>query len=99
MRAKVVTIGDEILIGQIIDTNSVFITKQLIKIGIEVKKIVSIGDTKQEIFNMLKDSCNVFDFVILTGGLGPTPDDLTTQAVATATLILKLGAAPRALSA
>lgn len=80
MRAKVVTIGDEILIGQIIDTNSVFITKQLIKIGIEVKKIVSIGDTKQEIFNMLKDSCNVFDLVILTGGLGPTNDDITKEA-------------------
>jgi len=80
MKAKIVTIGDEILIGQIIDTNSVFISKQLIRIGFEVKKIVSIGDTKEEILKTLEDSLGVYDLVILTGGLGPTNDDITKEA-------------------
>ena len=80
MKAKIVTIGDEILIGQIIDTNSVFICKQLIRIGFEVKKIVSIGDTKEEILKTLEDSLGVYDLVILTGGLGPTNDDITKEA-------------------
>ena len=80
MKAKIVTIGDEILIGQIIDTNSVFISKQLIRIGFEVKKIISIGDTKEEILKTLEDSLGVYDLVILTGGLGPTNDDITKEA-------------------
>ena len=80
MKAKIVTIGDEILIGQIIDTNSVFISKQLIRIGFEVKKIVSIGDTKEEILKTLEDSLGFYDLVILTGGLGPTNDDITKEA-------------------
>ena len=80
MKAKIVTIGDEILIGQIIDTNSVFISKQLIRIGFEVKKIVSIGDTIEEILKTLEDSLGVYDLVILTGGLGPTNDDITKEA-------------------
>ena len=80
MKAKIVTIGDEILIGQIIDTNSVFISKQLIRIGFEVKKIVSIGDTKEEILKTLQDSQGFYDLVILTGGLGPTNDDITKEA-------------------
>ena len=80
MKAKIVTIGDEILIGQIIDTNSVFISKQLIRIGFEVKKIVSIGDTKEEILKTLEDSLDFYDLVILTGGLGPTNDDITKEA-------------------
>ena len=50
MNAHIITIGDEILIGQIIDTNSAFISKELIKIGIEVTKIVSIGDSKKAIY-------------------------------------------------
>ena len=80
MKAVIVTIGDEILIGQIIDTNSVFISKQLIKIGFEVKKIVSIGDSKEEILKTLRESAGVYDLVILTGGLGPTNDDITKEA-------------------
>jgi nicotinamide-nucleotide amidase len=77
MNAHIITIGDEILIGQIIDTNSAFISKELIKIGIEVTKIVSIGDSKKAILSSLKDSQNNCDIVIITGGLGPTNDDIT----------------------
>lgn len=80
MKAHIITIGDEILIGQIIDTNSAFISKELIKIGIEVIKIVSIGDTKEEILSSLKDAQNIYDIVIITGGLGPTNDDITKDA-------------------
>jgi nicotinamide-nucleotide amidase len=79
LRAHIITIGDEILIGQIIDTNSAFISKELIKIGIEVSKIISIGDSKKEILSSLKNSCNKCDIVIITGGLGPTNDDITKE--------------------
>ena len=80
MKAHIITIGDEILIGQILDTNSAFISKELLKIGIEVTKIVSIGDSKQEILLSLKNAQNNYDIVIITGGLGPTNDDITKDA-------------------
>ena len=77
--AKIITIGDEILIGQIVDTNSTFISKQLINIGVEVKEILSISDEKDSILNALDNSLNKFDIVITTGGLGPTNDDITKE--------------------
>ena len=77
--AKIITIGDEILIGQIVDTNSTFISKQLINIGIEVSEILSISDEKESILNALNNSLNKFDIVITTGGLGPTNDDITKE--------------------
>jgi len=77
--AKIITIGDEILIGQIVDTNSTFISKQLMNIGIEVNEILSISDEKSSIFNALDNSLNKFDIVITTGGLGPTNDDITKE--------------------
>ena len=77
--AKIITIGDEILIGQIVDTNSTFISKQLINIGIEVNEILSISDEKESILNALGNSLNKFDIVITTGGLGPTNDDITKE--------------------
>ena len=64
MKALIVTIGDEILIGQIIDTNSTFISKELLKIGIEVSKIISIGDNKKQIVNNLRSAQNNYDIVI-----------------------------------
>ena len=64
--AKIITIGDEILIGQIVDTNSTFISKQLINIGIEVSEILSISDEKESILNALNNSLNKFDIVITT---------------------------------
>ena len=77
MKATIVTIGDEILIGQIIDTNSGYIAKALDRIGIENHELLSISDNKQHILETLEKLQNKVDFVIITGGLGPTKDDIT----------------------
>ena len=77
MKATIVTIGDEILIGQIIDTNSAFIAKTLDKIGVEINEMISISDNKQHILNTFVTLQNTVDLVIITGGLGPTKDDIT----------------------
>lgn len=77
MKATIVTIGDEILIGQIIDTNSGFIAKSLDKIGIEIHEMISISDDKKHILNTFEKLQNSVDLVIITGGLGPTKDDIT----------------------
>ena len=79
MKAAIVTIGDEILIGQIVDTNSGFIAKSLNKIGIEVNEMLSISDDKTHILDSLSNLQNKFDLVIITGGLGPTKDDITKK--------------------
>lgn len=77
MKAELITIGDEILIGQIINTNAVFLAKELNKIGIEIAQITSISDQKEHIIEALDASAKRAEVVILTGGLGPTKDDLT----------------------
>jgi nicotinamide-nucleotide amidase len=77
MKAAVVTIGDEILIGQIVDTNSAFIAKALDKIGIGVYETRSISDEGQHILDTLAYFQDKVDVVLLTGGLGPTKDDVT----------------------
>ncbi|SEM04123.1 nicotinamide-nucleotide amidase [Maribacter orientalis] len=77
MLAEIITIGDEILIGQIVDTNSVFIAKELNKIGISVYQITSIQDDKEHILNAFSDAAKRVDVVLVTGGLGPTKDDIT----------------------
>ena len=83
MNAEIITIGDEILIGQIVDTNSQFIGQQLNKIGVSVYQVTSIQDDKQHILNALKEAQERVDIVILTGGLGPTKDDITKKTIAT----------------
>ena len=77
MLAEIITIGDEILIGQIVDTNSAFIATELNKIGIDVYQISSVSDEKQHILNALAEAQSRVDLVIVTGGLGPTKDDIT----------------------
>lgn len=77
MLAEIITIGDEILIGQIVDTNSAFIAAELNKIGISVYQITSVQDEKKHILNALGDAKSRVDIVIVTGGLGPTKDDIT----------------------
>ncbi len=82
MKAEIITIGDEILIGQIVDTNSQWIGQQLNKIGVSVYQITSIQDDKQHILNAFKEAQERVDIVIITGGLGPTKDDITKKTIA-----------------
>ena len=79
MKATIVTIGDEILIGQIVDTNSGFIAKSLDKIGVEINEMLSISDNKNHILDTFAKLQNTVDLVIITGGLGPTKDDITKK--------------------
>lgn len=82
MKAEIITIGDEILIGQIVDTNSQWIAKELNKIGVAVYQITSIQDDQQHILNAFKEAQDRVDIVIITGGLGPTKDDITKKTIA-----------------
>ncbi len=79
MKAAIVTIGDEILIGQIVDTNSAFIAKSLDIIGVQTHEMISISDDKQHILDTFTKYQNKVDFVLITGGLGPTKDDITKK--------------------
>ncbi len=75
--ASVITIGDELLIGQVIDTNSAWMAVELIKIGIWLRRTVSVGDVKNDILNVLDEEGKNSDIILITGGLGPTADDIT----------------------
>lgn len=77
MQAEIITIGDEILIGQIVDTNSQWMAKKLNEIGVSVRQITSIQDKKEHILKALSQAQKKANIVILTGGLGPTNDDVT----------------------
>ena len=79
MKAAIVTVGDEILIGQIVDTNSSYIAKALDKIGIGVHEMLSVSDNKEHITDTLTKLQDKVDVVVLTGGLGPTKDDITKK--------------------
>jgi len=81
VNAAIITIGDELLIGQTIDTNSAFIAQQLNKIGIWMKRRIAIGDVKEEILRSIKEQSEDCDVIIITGGLGPTADDITKPAL------------------
>ena len=82
IKATIITIGDEILIGQIVDTNSVSIAKKLNTLGITVNEKISIGDTASQITQTLERSLEQSQVVIITGGLGPTKDDITKHTLA-----------------
>ncbi|RUT79897.1 competence/damage-inducible protein A [Ancylomarina longa] len=79
MQAEIITIGDEILIGQIVDSNSAWMAKELNKNGISIAKIASISDQQSEIVAALQDSLERVPLVFITGGLGPTNDDITKK--------------------
>ena len=79
MKATIVTIGDEILIGQIVDSNSSYIAKALDKIGIATHEMLSISDDKEHILTTFQKLQNKIDVVLITGGLGPTKDDITKK--------------------
>src|SRR5450432_2651656 len=76
-QATIITIGDELLIGQVIDTNSAWMAQQLNKAGIRVARRVAVGDVWDEIWNTLDEESVHADIILITGGLGPTADDIT----------------------
>lgn len=82
IQAEIITIGEELLIGQVIDTNSAWISQQLNLIGISVAQITSISDKKEQIINTLTETINRSKIVLITGGLGPTKDDITKHTLA-----------------
>lgn len=77
INASIITIGDELLIGQTIDTNSAFIAQELNKIGVWVRRRVAVGDDYKEIWQALDEESRDSQIIIMTGGLGPTADDIT----------------------
>ena len=82
MKADIITIGDEILIGQIVDTNSVWMAQRLGEIGLSVRRKYSIGDRREEIVSAVEESLKASEVVLITGGLGPTKDDITKKVLA-----------------
>ncbi len=82
MNAKIITIGDEILIGQIVDTNSTYIAKALNDIGFRISEKLSVGDQAHAIMQSISNALNNNDLVVVTGGLGPTKDDITKLTLA-----------------
>jgi len=82
MLAEIITIGDEILIGQIVDTNSAWMAQKLNQQGIRIKQISSVSDDQQHILNALAEAASRADIIFITGGLGPTKDDITKQTLA-----------------
>ncbi len=82
MKSQIITIGDEILIGQIVDTNAAYISRALNSVGIAVTERLSIGDDRDRIVEALDTSLAQSDLVVITGGLGPTKDDITKKTLA-----------------
>lgn len=80
--AEIITIGDELLIGQVVDTNSAWLGKQLSDLGIRVKQITSVSDDEQHIVEALDAAQKRVDYILITGGLGPTKDDITKKTLA-----------------
>ena len=83
VNASVITIGDELLIGQTIDTNSAWMAQELNKLGIWVKRRVAVGDVWNEIWNALDEESRQSQIILITGGLGPTADDITKDLLCT----------------
>jgi len=81
MKTEIITIGDEILLGQIVDSNAKFISNKLASVGADIIRITTIGDGDDQIVNTIHEALNRADLVITTGGLGPTDDDLTKYAI------------------
>lgn len=82
MKAIIITIGDEILMGQILDTNSRYIARSLTDIGVEITEILSIPDKRDEIYETVEYAMAEADLILVTGGLGPTKDDVTKKVLA-----------------
>lgn len=81
MKAELISIGDELLIGQVVNTNASWIAQQLNFAGIEVNRIIAIADSENEIFHALDNVSETSEIIIITGGLGPTSDDITKPVI------------------
>ena len=77
MKAEIITIGDELLFGQVVDTNSAWMAQRLNEVGIELYQITSVHDDRQHILTAIEEAFSRADIVLTTGGLGPTKDDIT----------------------
>ncbi len=82
MKTEIISIGDELLIGQVINTNSAWISKQLNLLGFDINRVITISDDASEIKNAITESMQRVDIVLVTGGLGPTKDDITKATLA-----------------
>ncbi len=81
MTALIINIGDELLSGLITNTNAAFIAEKILEVGIETRKILVINDSETEIYNSIKRNYDLYNLIIITGGLGPTHDDVTKSAL------------------
>lgn len=79
MKTEIITIGDELLIGQVVDTNSAWMAKELNKMGFDVYRITTIGDEREELLEAFETALSRVDVVLVTGGIGPTNDDITKK--------------------
>ncbi len=82
MRVEIITIGGEVITGHTVNTNAVFLAQQVSSLGAEVTRVVSVGDEIEAISGVLREALERADLILVTGGLGPTPDDVTSQAAA-----------------
>src|SRR5699024_12198299 len=85
VQAQIISIGDELLLGETINTNASFIAKSLQRIGIEVSKIWTIADVEEQMIDTIKSAARETSLVLMTGGLGPTNDDKTQKMLSTIT--------------
>ncbi|MEL7675491.1 MAG: molybdopterin-binding protein, partial [Chloroflexota bacterium] len=85
MNVEILSIGTELLLGEIVDTNSAYVARQLRDIGVNIFYLTTVGDNLERIAAAIRASLQRADVVLTTGGLGPTVDDMTRQAVAQAT--------------
>ncbi len=82
MKSIIISIGDEVLIGQVVNTNAAWLGRELLSIGIPAARIVTVPDSEKEILKEFKDAFKNYDVIVVTGGLGPTHDDITVKTVA-----------------
>jgi competence/damage-inducible protein CinA C-terminal domain len=82
--AEIISVGTELLLGQIVDTNAVYLSQQLAKLGIDLFRRMTVGDNRQRIASCVREALSRADLVLITGGLGPTPDDVTAAGIADA---------------
>src|SRR4030042_6638736 len=82
MKAEIISIGTELLLGEITDTNSVYLASQLPLLGLDLHFISTVGDNQQRLIETLRQAWQRSDIIITTGGLGPTEDDVTREAIA-----------------